>query len=586
LFEGFSREQANLLRARFTVVGFKAGETFICAGDPGDCLYLISAGEVEVRAPQTADAPAKVLARLGPGHVVGEMALLNREPRNADCVALTDCMLDRLSAEDYEEVSAQVPVLKLVLTRLVAHRFSWSGSDVLARRIGPYTVIAPIGQGGMAWVYRAVREIVEPGAGRRQVVALKMLPHERVMQPGFLEKFRQESAVMTGLRHENIVSLFDTIEVYGTIFLALEFVPGISVREWFESRGKLPADQVREIAWSVIQALRAAHARGIIHRDVKPDNVMLRDDGVVKLMDFGIAVPISGPAITLGGVSLTPAYSAPEIFTGARGDPASDFYSLGIMLYELLTGERPFKAENYKEMAHEHLAIPPKPLRRLCPDAPADLEDFINVALVKDPVSRWVRLVPLLEKFSRVPVAAPLAPSSEESVALAVVPPPQTPAPVTAASAIASTAEAATAVAQKIAGAPPSTKPGPSGMMALWIRLPGETRERVFLMVKPLTVGRDETADIRVTDTAMSRFHAELSPAAGGGLHVHDLNSSNGTFVNDEPISDADLRRGDRLRVGHTIFTYESETATGIHLSAATAQEPPSPPATLDSGAL
>ncbi len=114
---------------------------------------MVREGEVDVAAPPEAGGTAhKLLARLGPGHVIGEMALLNREPRNADVFAVTACKLERLSAADFAALCDQLPVLKLVLTRLVAHRLSWSGSDVLARRIGAYTVTEAIGEGGMAWV--------------------------------------------------------------------------------------------------------------------------------------------------------------------------------------------------------------------------------------------------------------------------------------------------------------------------------------------------------------------------------------------------------------------------------------------------
>jgi serine/threonine-protein kinase len=561
LLQGLSAEQAQLLRSKLTSLSIRAGGLFIHAGEPGDCLYIIRRGEVEVAAP-AGGGPRKVLARLGTGHVVGEMALLNREPRNADVVAATDCELDRLSAVGFETLCAQMPVLKLVLTRLVAHRLSWSGSDVLARRIGAYTVIAPIGEGGMAWVYRAVCDNAPADDPERRVVALKMLPHSLVTRPGFLEQFRQEASVMTGLRHEHIVSLYDTIEIYGTMFLVLEYVHGRSLRDWVESHGKLSPDNVWEIACSVTQALRAAHARGVIHRDVKPENIMIRQDGIVKLMDFGISVPVSGPTVDLGGVAVSPRYGAPEIFAGERGDPAADFYNLGIMLYEMVAGCAPFSAESYEEWAEQHQSVPPPPLRHHCPNVRPDLEALINAALIKDPVKRWQAVAPMLDRLSVrtvVQTSASFAgarlrirPAGDGAHAVSTEPP----RPVQAA-----------------AAAQP--------MMALWIRFPGEPKERAFLMAKPLVIGRDAPADILVPDAMVSRRHVEFS-LSSSGLHVRDLGSSNGSFVNEQPIVQADLRQGDQLRVGSTLLTFERESATGYHFSLASCfQLPDSDPGNL-----
>ena len=553
LLQGFSAEQAALLRSKLTPLSVKTGGTLIRAGEPGDCLYVVRAGEVEVAATSPAAGGGReLLARLGPGHVIGEMALLNREPRNADVIAVTDCEMDRLSAVDFNALCGQVPVLKLVLTRLVAHRLSWSGSDVLARRIGSYTVLEPIGEGGMAWVYRAVSHNGSPDQPDGRVVALKMLPHSLVTRPGFLEQFRQEAAVMTGLRHENIVSLYETIEIYGTMFLVLEYVQGCSLREQVDRRGKFQPDDVRNIACSMTQALRAAHARGVIHRDVKPDNIMAREDGVMKLMDFGIAVPVSGPTVDLGGVAISPRYGAPEIFSGERGEPAADFYNLGVMLYELLAGRSPFTADTYEEWATAHQTATPLPLRMFCPDAQPDLEALINAALIKNSAKRWAAVAPMLEQFSVKteiqPSASPGGPpahvrAAEDGHAVTAKPP---------------------AIDEQNAARPPAGKP--PAMMALWIRFPGEPKERVFLVTKPLVIGREAPADILIADASISRRHLELSSTAGG-LHARDLGSSNGSLLNDQPVTEADLHQGDRLRIGYTLLTFERESATGIHFS-------------------
>ncbi|MFA5189121.1 MAG: protein kinase [Verrucomicrobiia bacterium] len=541
LLEGFTSEQAALLSSKLTTLSIKARGLFIHAGEPGDCLYIIRKGEAEVCvASPDGSGGRKVLARLGPGHVVGEMALLNREPRNADVIATTDCELDRLSAVDFESLCGRVPVLKMVLTRLVAHRLSWSGSDVLARRIGSYTVIAPIGEGGMAWVYRAICNTVPADDPERRVVALKMLPHSLVTRPGFLEQFRQEANVMTGLRHENIVSLYETIEIYGTMFLVLEYVQGRSLRDWVGSQGRLSPDEVWSIACSITQALCAAHARGVIHRDVKPDNIMLRQDGVVKLMDFGIAVPLKGPTVDLGGVAISPRYGAPEIFAGERGDPAADFYNLGIMLYEMVTGRSPFTADSYEEWAEAHQTIAPPPLQQYCPGLRSDLEALINAALIKNPAERWQAIAPLLDRLSVKTVV-------------------QAPAPLAGAQPHICT----TKDGSRIATAGPSR-----AMMAFWVRFPGEPKERAFLMTKPLVIGRDTPADILIADMMVSRRHAEFS-VTPQGLHVRDLDSSNGLFVNGEQVTEADLHQGDQLRIGSTLLTFERESATGIHFSVA-----------------
>ena len=376
LDHGLGEIERTQLHAKFVSRQIAAGRTFIREGETGDCLYIVRDGTVEVR---TAD---RILARFGAGHVVGEMALLDRKPRNADVVAVTDCTLDCLSAKDFDSLCREFPALKLLLTRLVAHRLNWSGHDLLARQVGRYQVVKQVGFGAMGLVFQAVRTN-EP----REPVALKVLPHRLVQRPGFLEQFRVEAAILRQLRHENIVALYETIELYGTMFLALEYVVGQNVRQWINGAGRPGADDVRRLTLAVARALQAAHAQRIVHRDVKPTNIMIRVDGAVKLTDFGIAAPCDVAGLAYG-TAFTPAYAAPEMFLAGTNNPASDFYSLGVVAYEAMTGENPFAGDGLAECARLHRAMTPPPLRERCAAPPEDIQGFVTAALTKDPTTR------------------------------------------------------------------------------------------------------------------------------------------------------------------------------------------------------
>jgi serine/threonine protein kinase len=384
VWASLSDEEATVLRTRLTDERRPAGEVFIHEGAIDECVYLIREGEVEVRRRD------QTLAHLGVGDIVGEMALLNRQPRNADVVAVTDCRLSRLTAADFFDLCQHLPALKIILTRLVAHRLSWSSSDVLTRTIGSYVVVGQLGAGNMGWVFRAVRGQTE--------FALKMLPHPLVQRPFFLERFRQEANWLQQLHHENIVQLQEVVELYGTIFLALEYVRGGNAREWMIQRGRLEPQDVRTVTRSVVRALQAAHARGVVHCDVKSSNIMIDADGQVKLVDFGIASSLSDPASL--EFAITPGYAAPERFATARGSPEADFYSLGVAAYEMLTGQLPFVAETVSDWAVAHREQVQVPVREREPNGPLDLAEFIEAALTKDPAQRRVALQPCLQRWA------------------------------------------------------------------------------------------------------------------------------------------------------------------------------------------
>src|ERR687896_2278138 len=210
---------------------------------------------------------------------------------------------------------------------------------------GRYRVMRKLGAGGMADVYLAEDEEL----GRR--VAIKILNDRHANDEQFIERFRREAKNAAGLSHPNIVSIYDRGEAEGTYYIAMEFLDGRSLKELIVSRGPAPVNVAIEYARQILDALRFAHRNGIVHRDIKPHNVIVDAEGRVKVTDFGIARAGTTQMTEVGSIIGTAQYLSPEQAKGAPVDQTSDLYSVGIVLYELLTGKVPFTGDTPVEIA-------------------------------------------------------------------------------------------------------------------------------------------------------------------------------------------------------------------------------------------
>ncbi|HEV7994041.1 MAG TPA: serine/threonine-protein kinase [Gemmatimonadaceae bacterium] len=260
--------------------------------------------------------------------------------------------------------------------------------DRLVAAVGTqYLVDAEIGRGGMAVVYRAT----DLRLHRR--VAIKLLPPELAFNADVRERFLREAQMSAQLAHPNIVPIYTVDEREGMVYFVMALVDGESLAERLKREMRVPIPDARRILADVADALAYAHERGVVHRDVKPDNVMLdRATGRAVVTDFGIARAAAGDSrLTVTGVAVgTPAYMSPEQALGERElDGRSDIYSLGVVAYQMLAGETPFKASNTPAMLVKHLSETPRPLDVIRPDAPTPLVHAIMRALAKKPENRW-----------------------------------------------------------------------------------------------------------------------------------------------------------------------------------------------------
>jgi beta-lactam-binding protein with PASTA domain/tRNA A-37 threonylcarbamoyl transferase component Bud32 len=295
-------------------------------------------------------------------------------------------------------------------------------SDTLLNTLfdGRYRIVRKLGTGGMANVYLAEDEVL----GRR--VAIKILNDRHAGDDQFVERFRREAKNAASLSHPNIVSIYDRGEAEGTYYIAMEYLDGRSLKELIVARGPAPVNVAIDYARQILAAIRFAHRHGIVHRDIKPHNVLVDAEGRLKVTDFGIARAGTSQMTEAGSIIGTAQYLSPEQAKGAPVDQTSDLYSVGVVLYELLTGVVPFSGDTPVEIAMKHLSSTPESPSAKRAEIPRELDMVVLRALAKDPADRYQSAEEMDADLARVARGAAISPATEEAATAIISRPPST----------------------------------------------------------------------------------------------------------------------------------------------------------------
>lgn len=381
MFRSMGNAAVTGLRDAMVPVEFPAGATILTQGGQGDDMYLLDRGSVRVSVRGSMHDTHFERTLVAPA-VFGEMALITSAPRTATVTAEESTRCLCLTRDVFNELIRRQPEVAEFLTRAVGERLLEQSA---IQHVGKYQVIGRLGAGAVATVFEAVHPELQ------RSVALKMLSHSLVYHDKFREQFHQEAQLIAALNHDHIVRVFDTEKAYGTHFIVMEKLAGLTLDDIIQQGQRLAWGTVRRILREIASALAYSHSKGLLHRDVKPSNVFLtEEDRRVKLLDFGIAVSPDVSEAKIGEQLFgTPYYMSPEQVMGQQLDGRTDLYSLGILAYELITGEVPFDGDTIEELLMKHLnANTPDP-RLLVPDTPEDLVEFIMKATAKNARERF-----------------------------------------------------------------------------------------------------------------------------------------------------------------------------------------------------
>ncbi|NWF99028.1 MAG: protein kinase [Nitrospirae bacterium] len=371
---------------------FAKGDRIIHQGKKLENFYLILKGICGVNV-ERADIFYDI-DKLGSGEIIGAEALFNEKVSTAHVHAETDVELLCMSGKQFEKLALEMPDLKSFMTSVLVHILS-SSKLPDNRMIGKYSVTNEIGHGGAGIVFKGAHSVLN------MPVAIKMLTHEMSMDPDFIELFRNEAKTIALMNHPNIVKVYDIEEAYKTIFIIMEYLEGATLDNVLENVEKLSLERIIDITIQVCNGLEYAHNLGIIHQDINPRNIFLQSDGRVKIIDFGLACrrgSVDSNFLFPGSLH----YISPEQIQGNPVDERSDIYSLGITVYEMLTGEKPYKVTEGKDILKWHLEEDFDSANIYMENLPVELRNFFMKTIMKEPSERYARVSEILKELDPI----------------------------------------------------------------------------------------------------------------------------------------------------------------------------------------
>lgn len=356
----------------------RAGERFITQGEIRDCAYVIAQGSGLVIVEK--EGELHPVGHRGPGDIVGVVQILTGEPQHAHVEAETDMELWVLGKEQFKDLSQKDLDFLDFITEIAADRFD-SKRPMADRVIGKYIATDIIGRGDYSIVYKGMHHAL------KRPVAIKMMRHNLIKDPAFLDTFRNEAKLIASLNHRNIVKVYDIEERFKTIFIIMELIEGESLKDMLDRLKTIPPSVAVHLLAQTCSGLHFAHRSGILHQDVNPTNIFVQRDDEVKILDFGLACPLGAEDRSI--FDGTVYYMAPEQIRCEPVDQRTDIYSLGVTAFEILTGRKPYETTHVKTLMSMHCEQDIPDPAGLTLEMPEKLRRFILKACARDPAQRY-----------------------------------------------------------------------------------------------------------------------------------------------------------------------------------------------------